>query len=452
MRIERFNVLSRVVAASQEESWLDNYLTVQTTSTRFTGVPLRLYNRFAKCFPAGLTPRVLKAAALDNIQITLIDQRRAPCEPDETVDLSWLRDYQQEAVVAIIKYTTGILKHPTGAGKTVVAAALGAMLRCRWLFVVHRITLVQQTIDRFEQITGETAGIIADGVWNPKRFTVASFQTLYAKLKTDKKLAEMYLGSVEALIVDECHTLPSGSYLKVASKTHNAYWRVGLSGTPLARDDKRSILAIGSIGPIIHKVDSEMLISQGILAKPNIFITPVYDPVPSKDRKFAEVYKAGVVWSSLRNRRVLEDVLTAEKPCLVFVKLIDHGRELKNLISQQGLETEFVFGQDDSTFRRTAIKRLATGETDVLICSVIFQEGVDIPEVQSVVNAAGGKSIIALLQKLGRGMRTRDKAGNLTKSEFNVYDYLDRGNRWLEKQSQERIAAYRGEGYTLQIK
>ncbi len=72
------------------------------------------------------------------------------------------------------------------------------------------------------------------------------------------------------------------------------------------------------------------------------------------------------------------------------------------------------------------------------------------PSLRSVIVGGGGKSIIATLQRLGRGMRVDRKAdGTIHEggSVFEVWDILDKGNKWLEKHARVRMNAYAGEGY-----
>jgi superfamily II DNA or RNA helicase len=74
--------------------------------------------------------------------------------------------------------------------------------------------------------------------------------------------------------------------------------------------------------------------------------------------------------------------------------------------------------------------------------------------LRSVINAAGGKSTIATLQRAGRGMRVdRDIAGNVKDGgdEFEVWDIYDRGNAWLEKHAKARVKSYQIEGHEVLI-
>jgi superfamily II DNA or RNA helicase len=150
-----------------------------------------------------------------------------------------------------------------------------------------------------------------------------------------------------------------------------------------------------------------------------------------------------IVESTERNAGVVETCRNAPKPCMLFVKKIEHGRALKIELEQAGLRAEFVWGDKSTQQRDAAVERLERGDADVLIASVVFQEGVDVPSLRSVVIASGGRSVIAALQRVGRGMRTDDGK----KMTFQVFDFLDQGSPMLERHSRRRMNTYVREGY-----
>jgi len=244
----------------------------------------------------------------------------------------------------------------------------------------------------------------------------------------------------DGFVVHNCHTLPSDTYYRVSMSSQRAYFRFGLSGTPLARGDRRSLLAIASTGPIIYRIQPDVLIAAGVLAKPRIQLVPVAQL--SDCKTWQGVYGECIVRSRTRNQTIVDCARKAEKPCLVFVKEIQHGRLLTERLLKADLRAEFVFGADSTPERQAATRRLVRGDLDVLVSSVIFQEGVDIPQLRSVVIANGGKSVIAALQRIGRGMRVA-----ADKSTFQVFDVADHGCKLLERHTRARVKAYASQGY-----
>lgn len=430
----------------------------------------RLFDLIDYTFPAGFTELVRKRAQLEGFEVKIIDGRQRPAgapalttpvEVQEAVarltGVDWLRDYQLEAVAAAMQKERTIIKVPTGGGKTEIAIGIVKQVPVKWLFLVHRQTLLAQTAERFElRCPGEKAGRVGAGKWSVgKSFTVATFQTLAAAMRNPLKVARAraFLAQFEGVIVDECHVLPADSFWNIAMAMPNAFYRIGISGTPLDREDQRSVYAVAALGPQGYEIPAQTLIDAGQLARPIIRLVPVKQEFRELDKwgliqkwDWLKVYDEGVVRSKVRNLALIAAVQKADKPSLVFVKDIAHGRAFNKALLKRGIKTEFVWGKASLHTRRAVVKRLERGDLDVAVCSVIFQEGVDIPELRSVVIASAGKSVIAALQRIGRGMRKPTG-----KETFEVWDVADEGNGWLRRHALARRHAYQREGYAVSI-
>lgn len=454
MWIEVKNLYTRVTKTTDaERQWLAEYLSFEDASKRFIkgykgDGKIHLLNAMTLSFPSGFAQMVKEAAAKENIQVEIVDLRKRTTVADLQADTAWLRDYQADAVNAVLQHARGILWMPTGSGKTEVFAALTRVLPCRWLLLVHRTTLVEQAAERVTRRTGLRVGVIGEGRWEgwdqSDGVVCATFQSVAAALKKRDPRAADLLDGAEGLAVDEAHTLPADSFYGIAMHTPNAYWRIGLSGTPLARGDRRSVLAVGALSKVIYRLKPEVLIARGVLAKPKVRMVPVRQD--STKPTWQGVYGELIVRSTLRNRTVVEMVKRAAKPCIVFVKEIKHGQKLDEMLCKAGVQSSFVYGSHSTDWRTSHVERLKQGHFDVLVASVIFQEGLDIPSLRSVVIATGGKSNIAAIQRVGRGMRV--EAG---KTDFEVWDVLDQLNKMAERHAKQRIRAYAAEGYETVI-
>ncbi len=390
-----------------------------------------------------------------------VDRRTATVTHDPDADLAWLRDYQTDAVAAVLKKKRGILWCPTGSGKTEILVGLTRVLPGKWLALVHRGQLADDIAARYELRTpGRVAGRVREGTWDLPRdadLVAATFQSILVALKRREDYgtddpeylrAVRLLEECDGLLVDECHTLPAETFYRVAMMTKRAQYRVGLSGTPLARGDRRSLMAIAALGPVIYRIKAELLIERGVLARPHVKLATVTQL--SNAASWASVYNTLVVNSKARNAALVELTRRATKPGLVFVKEVAHGKLLTDMLMRAGIQAEFIWGEHSLEWRRSHVKRLLQGHYDVLVCSSVFQEGIDIPALRSVVVGSGGKSVISTLQRLGRGMRVeRNAKGEVVEGggEFEVFDVADKGNKWLERHARARIAAYAGEGY-----
>jgi superfamily II DNA or RNA helicase len=458
MKLEIGNCATRVVAASDDETrWLIGYLTFVDESNAFRQQRggrakrvkpprIRLYDPLSDTFPSGLLRLVHDRAKEQGFSVEWRDARQPGLQRDPAADLAWLRPYQRDALEAAIKGERGLLWLATGGGKTEVAIGLTRALPGKWLFVVHRSSIMYEVAERYDKRTAEhglalaPAARFGDGHHDLGDFTVGTFQTIYAKLAAPEGRA--LVAGTRGLIVDEAHTLPARTFYGVAMEFVHARHRIGLSGTPLDREDRRSLMAVGALGPVVYRLRAEALIEAGVLAAPTVRMVPVEQYVIRPT--YRGVYGEAVVRSKERNDALVAIAKFARKPALVFVKLTAHGMALRTLMEKAGLRVAFVWGNSQQATRSNAIRSLERGDLDVVICSVVWQEGIDIPALASVIVGAGGKSTIAALQRIGRGMRRPDG-----KDGFDVWDINDVGTPVLERHSKTRRRAYEREGFDV---
>ena len=409
-------------------------------------------------FPSGLTT-LAKTKGVEDPRIDeviIADGRVRPVEPDFSVETPWVRPYQRESAVVAVEKTKGIISLPTGTGKTEVAVAISMMLPgATVLMITPEKDLLHNASRRYEKRTYEKAGRLGDSIYDPvpNGFTACTFQTLAAGLrKGDKKLIA-YLATVDAIIIDEVHQLPADSFYS-AAQSIPAYWRIGMSGTPLKRSDRKSLFSIAATGSIIYKKAPQFFIERGWLSQPKIRMVQVDQAGQAADWRGS--YDAFVVNSVLRNRYLTQMAVLATKPGLLFVRHKKHGHAMVRYLKAAGLRTVFIWGDKSMSQRDQAIKQLEWGDLDVIVCNKVFVTGTDIPSLRSIVNGMGGKSVIETLQRLGRGTRVTD-----TKTEFEMWDVLDNapdfrkgklaGNRWNHTHSRDRKKAYLQEGYSVTV-
>lgn len=113
-----------------------------------------------------------------------------------------LRNYQQECVNATKKNNSGVIKMPVRSGKTTVAAGIIFDKKIRTLFVVPNVTLLNQTVNEFQDIFNIEIGKIGENIWDPKDITVATIQTVTSMF--DKLEMQKIFKKTHMLIIDEC--------------------------------------------------------------------------------------------------------------------------------------------------------------------------------------------------------------------------------------------------------
>lgn len=463
MIIERGNLWCRLASSTTPEyEWLSEYLTFPDAAARYKAkpAPIEMLTRHS-CFPSGLLALVRKAASRDGKEIMLRDLRRIP-QHDDAADLAWLYPYQREAIEAVVRHKTGLIDIPTGGGKGELVVALARAVPVRWLFVVHTTQLVEQTADRFDARNREhgidvaPAGRFAAGKrLDSTSMVFATYQTLKALLEREPLRMKAWLAGFVGVVADEAHTTAAQSFWKIMMSLKNAVYRVGLSGTPLQRGDRRSIYTIACLGPVIYKVQATELIELGKVAKPTINMVRCNQPARSWD-DYASMYQHRVANSKMRNALAVKIAKQSEKPMLVFVRDVSHGKKVCDALLRAGVPADFVHGKHSVAWRMARIRDLVKGKIEVLVATVIFQAGIDIPELLAALNLTGSKSVIATLQFLGRAMRATDSAGNVTKSTFTYWDIWDndhqaRDDDWLRDASADRRIAYLKAGHQVEI-
>jgi superfamily II DNA or RNA helicase len=300
--------------------------------------------------------------------VNVVDQRVKPPGEIQAGWGEWLRPYQREAVDKMLARGRGIVMMPQGSGKTECFAALVQAVPVRWLIFVDTRDLMHQAAARIMLRTSERVGICGEGTWDPQRVTVVTLQTMLQGIGEGGKIDHL-LASAQGIVSDESHVISADIFKTVAFATPNAWWRFGVSATPLEREDETDYCSIEVLGVLIHEVPPALLFELGVLARPTIWMVEYRHERMSGE--FRAIYEAGVVLSDGRNSLVTKLASSrglSPRPTLVFFKSLYHGRQLLKMIAPHA-STEMVNGANNTYSRNSARKRLATGHTDVLCTS-----------------------------------------------------------------------------------
>jgi len=300
-----------------------------------------------------------------------------------------------------------------------------------YLFVVNRISLLKQTHDDYEKYHDEPIGWIGDGTIDVKRINIATIGTICSILKIKeegeeeenlnytpeqiKDLKEL-LKNCKFLVVDECHHGSTMTYTKMIKAMPNVVYKIGLSATPMSTTGA-DILLEAAFGKIIYTKTASELIREDMLCQPEIYFVEYKDPnmtraFPKNAKRgvHTKIYKACVVENELFNTMVAKLALVnAEmgRLTLISVKQIKHGKAIYDILKKISPEINFelLHGQNKRKLDEEKIKEdFASGKIKILI-STLFDEGVDIKEVVSIIDAGGGKGAIKALQLVGRAIR-----------------------------------------------
>lgn len=375
-------------------------------------------------------------------------------------------DYYGFSVDSDSLYLLGDFSVTHNSGKSHVAAIAIARIKRPALFVTTRGVLMYQMKRALEEsiehrskngepeLSGFEVGVIGDGIWRPKKITVAMVQTLAAKLKDpspfdgvrdqEKQRAiqdrvKGLLSKFELVILEEAHEASGESYFNILAECKNAHYRLALTATPFMKDDAednmRLMACAGSVGV---RVTEKELIDKGILAKP--YFKYINNPKPSKvsnSTGWQRAYKLGIVECVERNDLIVgevEKMRAAGLSVIVLVQHTNHGTLLSKLMKEVCLNVSFIRGSSSQAVRQEALTKLGDGKIDVLIGTNVIDVGVDVPSVGAIILAGGGKAEVALRQRIGRGLRRKKAGPNVA---F-VVDFLDEYNSHTRDHARQR--------------
>ena len=360
-----------------------------------------------------------------------------------------LRDYQLSAIHSALNNARGILQLPTGSGKTEIAVGIIKLLNKKTLYVVHTKDLLNQTIKRFKQrldTSSNTLGQIGDGNYFPNDITVATVQSLNSLFKKDFEQAKNLLNTFECLILDECHHASAQTWYKVAMFCHNASWRFGFSGTPLQRNALENMKLQACTGNLIFKLPTSELIKRKELSEIEVTMVDLSDfPVPLGET-WRQIYRSGIVENISRNmliKNIAKKHYIQKDKVMILVREIDHGNTLQMMLQAEHIPCRFVYGKHKSDYREESKEEFNESGAFVLIASPIFDEGVDLPEINTLILAPGGESTVKTLQRVGRGLRKKKDD-----SVLKVYDFLDQA-KYISNHSLQREEIYKDEGFPV---
>lgn len=384
-------------------------------------------------FPVGLVDRVTNILDKEKVPYT-VDVVAEPRKGtplslsiDEGVQERW---YQKEAAEAVLSHSGGVVRAPTGSGKTVIAARIIKDVGVNAVVLVPTIDLLYQTREFLEWAFGTKIGMMGAGVVDPQPVTVATTRTMAKILNTayyqfkyddigDDDFTEVesdmgeWLKSLGLLIVDECHVVAADTAYNIATNLNVAI-KVGLSASPW-RDDNADIKIEAALGPIVYRVGVETLVKEGFLVPP---LFRIVDTKPNPEAEgqpydsWAKAYRSVVVDNKHRNELVVQtvnDLVDQGRIVLLLVKQLKHGEKLRKMIPKSvfiaGSSPAEIQAFHQSGDRERILNDLRRGDVRCVIATSVADMGVDVPALDALVLAGGGKSSTRHLQRIGRVCR-----------------------------------------------
>ena len=354
--------------------------------------------------------------------------------------------YQQEildkleAERTVRGYTRNLVVAATGTGKTVISALDYKRFckqhpgkPCRLLFVAHREEILRQSLYTFRAVLKDANfGGLFVGNCKPESIDqlFLSIQTFNSQDFAAKTVSDFY----DYIVVDEFHHAAAPTYQKLLSY-YQPQILLGLTATP-ERMDGKSVLPYFN-----NRIAAEIRLPEAIDRK---LLCPfqyfgVTDTVDLNTLKWSaggydknELSNLYTFSGAVANRRadlVVSSLLKYvtdidEVKGLGFCVSIEHAEFMCRSFNNRGIPSIFLTGKSSDEERKTAKGRLVSGEVRFIFVVDIYNEGVDIPEVNTVLFLRPTESLTIFLQQLGRGLRLAEDKECLT-----VLDFIGQANK-----------------------
>ena len=337
-------------------------------------------------------------------------------------------------------YYRNLLVAATGTGKTVIAALdyrgwqkSHPRENNRLLFIAHREEILKQSIQTFRGVLKDpNFGELWVGAYKAESVDnlFISVQTMNSQRLWERLPADYY----DYIVIDETHHAAADSYAE-AIDTFRPKVLLGLTATP-ERMDGKSILRFFD-----YRIAAEIRLPEAINRK---LLCPfqyfgVSDTIDLNDLRWTRggydrtqlnnIYTLSGTVAQQRADHVLQSLNRyaadmEEVKALGFCVSVEHAHFMADWFNEQGVPSIALDSHTNDDLRNEARKKLVSGEVRIIFVVDLYNEGVDIPEVNTVLFLRPTESLTIFLQQLGRGLRLSEGKDCLT-----VLDFIGAANR-----------------------
>ncbi len=374
----------------------------------------------------------------DADQFAEVQRRRRNAERDALAALANLRPHKhQEKVLDALAeeraagHFNNLVVAATGTGKTVIAALDYKRQQGRptLLFVAHRKEILEKSRATYRAALNDgNFGELLTGKHKPlrgARHVFASIQSLH-----DRRLSDLPEDAYDVVVVDEFHHSEAKTYTALLNHLKPRIL-LGLTATP-ERTDGQPIIhwfgnRIAAESRLWDALDQALLVPFqyfGVSDETHIShldfrggrysVDALENVYTSDDHRARQILRA--VHGRVRDPRKMR--------ALAFCVSVKHAKFMAAFFNKNGLKATAVTGKTAQAERGGAIRRLVDGEICALFTVDVFNEGVDIPPVDTVLFLRPTESATLYLQQLGRGLRLHEGKSCLT-----VLDFISKAHR-----------------------
>ena len=320
-----------------------------------------------------------------------------------------LRDYQVEIINNFLENPQSIQEIATGAGKTIMTAALSQ--RCeahgRTIVIVPNKSLVTQTEKDYIALGLDVGVFFGDRKEFRKTHTICTWQSLNVLMKNTKNsVAEItihdFIEDVVCVMVDEVHMAKADALKTLLTSIMSRIpIRWGLTGTVPKEPYEFQALKC-SLGPVINQLSASELQARGVLAQCHVNVVQLVDHAEFTNYQ-SELKFLLEDPDRLETIAKLIEQVNQTGNTLVLVDRIAAGQ---GLIERLGDHAVMVSGATKGTKRDEEYDEIATSTGKIIVATYgVAAVGINIPRIFNLVLVEPGKSFVRVIQSIGRGIR-----------------------------------------------
>ena len=372
-------------------------------------------------------------------------------------------EHQKEALKHALKSKRSLLISPTGSGKSLIIYMMIRYLlqnipdNKKVLVVVPTTGLVSQMYNDFRDYSNKDGFVknhchqvySGEEKNTNKRVVITTWQSVY-------KLKEDYFKDFYCVFGDECHLFKAKSLTTLMSKLKDCPFRTGTTGT-LDGTHVHKLVIEGLFGKVYNVTTTKNLIDKNLLSNLKIkCLLLQYSDEEIDSIKRAD-YNQEIEWlitNERRNNFICNLANSISGNVLVLFNFVEkHGIPLYEAIkSQNKKETYLICGKTDVEEREDIRKIVDKNTNSVLVASYgTCSTGINIKNINAIIFASSSKSVVRVLQSIGRGLRKSDSKDKVT--VFDLGDDLKhkKHRNHTLKHMDERISIYSNEKFIFDI-
>ena len=304
-----------------------------------------------------------------------------------------------------------ILISSTGTGKTYAAAfALRNMNPEKVLFLVHREQIARQAISSFKNVfgSGKSFGLLSGSSKDTEEDFLFSTMSMMAKQEIRQQFS---VDEFDIIVIDEAHRTGAKSYQDIMNYFEPKLW-LGMTASPERTDDFDVFNAYDH--NIAYEIRLQQAMEEDLLCPFHYYGIQDIELEGMIIDENTEKVNFNLLTSDERVNHIISQAeyfghCGERVKGLVFCSSKKEAKELSKRFNQHGYVTMELTGEHSQEEREAAVERLVSDtrvdKLDYIFTVDIFNEGIDIPEINQIIMLRPTQSPIVFVQQLGRGLR-----------------------------------------------